>query len=344
MTSPDDFASLTADEQTLRLAALAETALAAWPLRFERPTLVKYRENAVFSTRCGAGLRYAVRVHRSAYHSDASLACELEWMAALRNRGLSIPKVIASSDGHFFTRHSHPDAPGERQIDVLEWLPGSPMGTSEEGLVARGEEAIAQMRRLGELMARMHSFTAQWEGLSTASRHVWDSEGLAGEAPLWGRFWDFAPLAESERAVLIAARDAAREDLARLDTGPETFSLIHADLVPENVLVDGETLSVIDFDDSGFGWHMFDLATALQFLVDQPDYHDLRTALLGGYRQHRTLSADLEAQLPLFLFLRSSTYLGWMQTRPEMELPPEMVAALQGRCLRLARAYLAGKA
>ena len=39
--------------------------------------------------------------------------------------------------------------------------------------------------------------------------------------------------------------------------------MIHADLVPENVLVDGDSIRLIDFDDAGFGWHHFEIATAL---------------------------------------------------------------------------------
>ncbi len=340
MSTAADFAQLSTDEQLARLAGVAEGALAEWPGSFADVAPIKYRENAVFSTQCDAGNRYAVRVHRHDYHSDESLAYELAWMAVLRERGLSVPHVIPNAKGKLFTRHSRPDAPGERQVDVLEWLPGAPMGTSEEGLTAKGDAAVAQMRALGRIMAQMHTLTAQWDGQKDAPRHSWDRDGLAGDMPLWGRFWEFDKLSDDDRALLIEARDVARDALDTIDYTPETYGLIHADLVPENVLVDGERLSVIDFDDSGFGWHMFDLATALQFLVDQPGYDDLRKALFEGYREQRPLSDEMEAQLPLFLFLRSSTYLGWMQTRPEVQMPDEMIEDLQGRALRLARAYL----
>ncbi len=36
-------------------------------------------------------------------------------------------------------------------------------------------------------------------------------------------------------------------------------------------MLDGDTERLIDFDDAGFGWHLFELATALYFEMEQ-DY------------------------------------------------------------------------
>ena len=41
------------------------------------------------------------------------------------------------------------------------------------------------------------------------------------------------------------------------------LGLIHADMVHENILIDGSSLVIIDFDYCGFGYRLFDLATAL---------------------------------------------------------------------------------
>ena len=47
------------------------------------------------------------------------------------------------------------------------------------------------------------------------------------------------------------------------DRTPSGYSVIHADMHPGNIVVDGDRLTVIDFDDAGFGWHQYDIATAL---------------------------------------------------------------------------------
>ena len=317
----------------------AKAALDQWPLALSRVKLVKYRENAVYSAYCDKGRRYAVRLHRHGYHSDEALETELAWMADLRRSGLPVPDVFVTGAGGNFCRPVGPDGK-ERQIDLIEWLPGEPIGCSELGLGATRETAARQMRALGAIMARMHDHARGWSGLPGARRHSWDAEGLAGTDPLWGRFWDLSRLSANERDLLIAGRDRALEQLDCFGTTKDRFGLIHADLVPENVLADGDALSIIDFDDAGFGWHMFDVATALVFTVEQPHYDTIRQSLLAGYRTVRTLPAAHEAMLPLFLFLRATTYLGWMQTRPEMELPDGMVQQLISRATRLCRQYL----
>ena len=100
---------------------------------------------------------------------------------------------------------------------------------------------------------------------------------------------------------------------ATLDTAPpQDIGLIHADLVNENVLIDGPDVHFIDFDDSGTGYRLLDLATTLYKAADEPDFPALHQALLSGYATQRPLP-----DLPLFIVLRSLTYIGWVATRTD---------------------------
>ena len=47
------------------------------------------------------------------------------------------------------------------------------------------------------------------------------------------------------------------------------YGLTHGDFLLENLLRDGDTVLIIDFDDCGFGfgWHVMDVATSLTFLT-----------------------------------------------------------------------------
>ena len=69
---------------------------------------------------------------------------------------------------------------------------------------------------------------------------------------------------------------------------------------PENVMVDGGSLRLIDFDDAGFGWHLFGLVTALFFLCDEDYFDSAEAALIEGYRKHRSLTDEDLELLPLF--------------------------------------------
>ena len=84
-----------------------------------------------------------------------------------------------------------------------------------------------------------------------------------------------------------------------------------------NLLVhDGET-RVIDFDDCGFSWFMYDLATALTFMEDRADVMELVDAWLTGYQKVRSLSREEVAEIPTFLMLRRMMVLTWMGSHSE---------------------------
>jgi Ser/Thr protein kinase RdoA (MazF antagonist) len=95
--------------------------------------------------------------------------------------------------------------------------------------------------------------------------------------------------------------------------------MIHADLHPGNLLVRGDDLAIIDFDDAAFGWRMYDIAVALTHQQAAPDFATVRGAFLAGYREVRNLPEGEAAQLSLFLLVRSLVQLGWLHERPEID-------------------------
>jgi len=140
-----------------------------------------------------------------------------------------------------------------------------------------------------------------------------------GDSPFWGPFWELSELTDRQRAFLLEVRTALHRRLVALGTDGGIYSMIHADLHPGNVLVEGERLNVIDFDDAGFGFHAYDLAVALFGNTGRPDFDSVRDALVGGYRAQRPLAEEVVALLPMFDLIRGLALLGWIHERPELE-------------------------
>jgi len=90
------------------------------------------------------------------------------------------------------------------------------------------------------------------------------------------------------------------------------YGLIHADMVRENIFIKNDEIQLLDFDDSTFGFRLFEVATALFKNRDEEDYEDLEKALVNGYQDIRPLNIE---HLSLFIFLRACTYVGWIITR-----------------------------
>ncbi|GAA6151546.1 phosphotransferase enzyme family protein [Pseudoteredinibacter isoporae] len=323
------------------LFVAAQEALGFWELE-GKLNLIKHRENAVFALQCNTGERFALRIHRAHYHCNEALRSELQWMRALAEAGISVPNVIPTKSGEYFAMLDSSALPEARQVDLLAWVDGEQIGSIEERLEDDPKRVHFCYSRLGQLAAQLHNHSAQWTPPAKFKRHHWDKAGLVGEQPFWGRFWELKRLTDEERRKIIRARDTIAGELEKLDKHPEHYGMIHADFVPENALLHGEQLQLIDFDDAGFSWYLFELATALYFIQGDKHYTLAKQSLIEGYREYRSLSDESLAQLPLFMAARSLTYLGWVHTREGNPTADDMQADLIALCLKTIAAYLDG--
>ena len=97
--------------------------------------------------------------------------------------------------------------------------------------------------------------------------------------------------------------------------------MVHADMHSQNVLIQGEKLSVIDFDDAGFGWYGFDLAVAvwdrLDFTATGCHFDIAYESLIKGYLEERPNANDIIETIPTFLLMRTMMLIRWIEDRPE---------------------------
>lgn len=332
--------ALNTSDLLARTEELARKALQHWNGGSGRLVLLKHRENAVFRAALADGRATALRVHRLSYHTDAALLSELQWMAYLQANGFPTPSPYPARDGSRFVRVATPEMSEGRQVDCLSWVEGRPLGRSGMPLDFGPAEAARIFSVLGATVARMHSFTAAWSRPADFVRHSWDFDGFFGPQPLWGDFEHSSLLSPDAREKISLARLKAMGELASYEKSERTFGLIHADLVRENLLLDDGRVQVIDYDDCGFGWHMYDIAVALYQNLEELHYPVMRNALLSGYASLRPLeSKDVEA-LPLFLTLRAFALIGWMQSRSDNETSRSAGAAACARAVRVATSYL----
>ena len=339
----EDFYQLDTDAQVARLEQLARDALQHWDLEAAGLDLIKYRENAVFRLDTADGTSYALRIHRAGYHSDAELRSELQWMTALEAAGVHVPILLPTRIGEPFVSMAVEFPAEHRQIDLFQWVSGAQLGSVEEG-ISDPETIVQTYHTIGSLAARLHNQATSWTLPEGFARHAWDADGLAGSQPFWGEFWELQQLSPQQRELLLLARDRVHTDLTTYGADPANtnrYSMIHADFVSENLMVDGDKVRLIDFDDAGFGWHLFELATALYFEKDEDFFPAAWQALVEGYREHRDLPDSQLEFMPLFFLARSFTYLGWVHTRQETETARELAPMLVDKCCRLAEKYLA---
>ena len=88
----------------------------------------------------------------------------------------------------------------------------------------------------------------------------------------------------------------------KLGKGPDVYGLIHGDIgMGANVLFWQKDVRLIDFDDSGFGYYLYDLSIVLEDSQDHQILPQFRQALFDGYTRFRPLSEDQIRNIDLFL-------------------------------------------
>jgi Ser/Thr protein kinase RdoA (MazF antagonist) len=305
----------------------AHAALAAFGMASAALKPISKTENAVFSVTDEAGSIFALRLHRPGYHPRAALDSERLLTAALAEQGMIVPTGQRAANGDWYVPVATPDPEGWREAGMTVWHAGETL----QGRIGddRGPETWHWFERAGALLAELHTHTANWTPPSRFVRHRLDANGLGGEAPFWGRYWEASCLTADEQRMLSEARELVRARLAELSA---PFSLIHADAHAGNILISGEQLGLIDFDDCAWGWHAFDMAVTLRSAWGKPSFKGLQDRFLGGYEARRALPAGMLRQLDLFLLVRSLMLVSWCEMRPDVadeDWKPDLLADIR---------------
>ena len=297
---------------------IAERALPRWGIAPRRLEFISNAENCAFRVVGSDGGVFVLRVHRPGYHSLEELESERTWTRALNDAGISAPVGRRTLEGQEYAVVDTPDGESSRAVGLIEWVEGTILDDELESRPDPGHVA-GRFEQIGDIAGRIHRQSSSWNPPPGFARHAFDMPGFVGERPFWGRFWDVPLLTTRQRALFLRAREGISEILGSYPREPRIYSLLHADLHPKNfVVTDSGKLHVIDFDDSGFGWHMYEIAVALREFEDEPYFDSITAALVAGYRTVRPLSDEDLDLLPLFLVIRRLASIGWAWDRPEL--------------------------
>ncbi|WP_284481936.1 phosphotransferase enzyme family protein [Pseudodonghicola flavimaris] len=295
--------------------------------------LLTVSENATFIARDPDRTNPVIlRVHRPNYHKKEEILSELAWIAALQQSGaVETPALVPTVSGGYLA--SFQDGHDTRYVVGFEFM---------EGHEPDADAALVPgFRLLGELSARLHRQVECWQTPDGFTRKTWDFDSAFGAAPLWGDWRAALGLAPAGETLLEHALDKLKTRLDAYGKGPDRFGLIHADLRLANLLMRDDGLGVIDFDDCGYSWFVYDFASAISFHELNPIVPDLQRAWLEGYRSIRPLSAEDEAMIPDFIMYRRLLLTAWIASHAETDTAREAgLDAYTAGTLALAKSYL----
>lgn len=328
------YAATVSDADLALIDAAVSDNLHRWGIAPDaRVTLLNHSENTTYRIDQG-GRRHVLRVHRLGYHRREAIAMELDWVRAIaRDTSIRTALPVAGRDGELIQDFATAAQP--RHAVLFEFLDGEQP--------REDADLTASFERLGEITAVLHEHSRRWDrGRERPLRPVWDFEHTLGRSPIWGEWRRGIGVTGEVAALLQQAVDRIEQALRRYGRSPERFGLVHADLRLANLLLHGDEVGVIDFDDCGYSWYMYDLGSALSFIEHTPQVPALIDAWVRGYGKVRPLGEEELAMIPSFVMLRRILLVAWLGSHDETDLAKEIGREFTPQTCEMATRYLAG--
>lgn len=251
------------------LRPIAAAAAAEFGLEVTGLDLVAHAFNTTFAVAGPAGERHALRVHTNSVSTPANVVAQQSWQHDIAvETDVLVPVPLRTLDGSWYAVIESAALGRALEITVATWLEGPDVGDLD----------AVTARALGRTMALLHEHAAGWAAPPEGELPVFD-EPLFGDEDLL----DAAPgLSAGARAVIDRARAATADTFAALHDSA-MLRPVHADLHGGNLKWSGDRLAVFDFDDSGLGLPLVDLAVTTFYLRGGDPA--LERALRDGYAE-----------------------------------------------------------
>jgi amicoumacin kinase len=251
--------------------------------------IVSDRDNLVCAV-TGHGGPLALRLTHSDRRPFEQVDAEMGFVDYLGRLGAPVAAPLRSRAGRLVERvEAHH---GYFSACLLGWARGQRM-TYRSSLWS--EALVAEW---GRTLGRIHVLSRGYESPEEPRRFSWREDDV------WANALAYLPPRE---AVAREKRLELQPRLERLPQSGEDFGLIHGDLGSANFHVDGQSLTVYDFDDCCYHWYAYDVVVSLwAYRLLGPDERQRHANVwLEGYHSVRELDAAWLRSLDLFFELRA---------------------------------------
>ncbi|HCI80202.1 MAG TPA: hypothetical protein DHW02_10985 [Ktedonobacter sp.] len=295
------FENVSYQQQLHHLQDLVEKVLPCYGLQGAKSFLLQYEDNAVYLITTCTGERFVLRISAAEGQSAVEQWSEMQWLQALRREThLLVPEPIPTHDGTFVMSATVTEILEPRQCVLLSWISGEP---PEPGI------QLEIVERIGAFTAYLHLHSEHFVPPTGFVRPSWDWERLFGVSSVLNNEKVMVSLTHYQQEVLLAVSTKILQALNLIDKDASSWGLIHADLHRDNILLHNEKVGIIDFDDCGWGYYLFDVASVLdsfyrRVVTSHEGYPMLKEAYLTGYSRVRALPAHLDTSLRIFKVMR----------------------------------------
>jgi Ser/Thr protein kinase RdoA (MazF antagonist) len=233
--------------------------------------------------------KMVIRITPPGHKSAKEVKAEIHWLNYLKQNGAPVVKVLESNNKNLVELIETDQ--GEIPIVCFQWADGH--------LVRKEDFSESLFHSWGRAVGKMHALTKDYQP-PTRDRIQWENDEYLSR--------DLIPTAQTK---VLERFDTLMDYFKKLPQDRDSFGLIHQDVHHENLFLDGNRLTVLDFDDSAYGFFVFDIANALGFSIwEKPDNmsnHEFADYYLKhfmtGYEEENHLGDSWVEYLPYALKL-----------------------------------------
>ncbi|MHA1909251.1 MAG: phosphotransferase enzyme family protein [Candidatus Thorarchaeota archaeon] len=240
--------------------------------------------------------KFVVRVTPPGHKTPDEVRAEMDWLVYLQENHAPVEQVISSKNDNLVELVNTEE--GLISVVCFEWAPGK--------LVTKEDFSTDLFHTWGKAVGMMHRLTKDYNSPTQPPDriHWFDDEYLNRN------------LIPSDQDIVLQRFDALIDHFKTQPPTRDSYGLIHQDVHNGNLFLDGNRLTVLDFDDCVYGFFIFDIANALGFSIwERPaDKSNSQFAefylkhFMEGYQEENRLAdsimeEDLNKALKLFEFI-----------------------------------------
>ncbi len=291
-----NFDELTTHGKKLRLRKIIEIGLKSYNINVGSFKFFDEATNMLYKLKDLDGSYYMVKVFddiNSTYEDNLVEVFMLDTVAARTE--LEVPKILHTRDGDGILQIHSRYSSNPVRMAIYHWV---------EGKEFYANESYDGFYNLGQTMASLHVAT---RAISLPHKIIakkfdkvfyFKDEKAVYKEPQYQKF--LTPEYHHLMDKLIPMVDQVLQNLYK----QPGLQLIHGDINPWNILIDDETISVIDYEDTSLAYAVQDIAITLYYYryTEGIDYSKAKDQLLKGYSTITSLP-DFDNKLLEFIML-----------------------------------------
>lgn len=252
------------------------------------------------------GVNYAAKVVQDEWVKIEDNIIEAHLLEQISKKcTVKVPRILINEKGEPVTIIEKGLTPKEERVMIYQWFEGEDID---------GNESDENFEEMGRVTAHLHNALEGTHLPENMTAKKWDRVFyFRGECAVYKQEAYQSVLTKEYHDTMGQVIDYLDSELPKLYENKESF-VIHGDLNPWNMKINGSKITVFDFEDNIEGTPLHDIAIMLYYYWydEKFDFNRVKKHYLKGYQEIKGLPVFSEFELELLMTARRVNFLNYI--------------------------------